>query len=94
MSNSVEEIKELLYKAEEYQAGVIILTNALYELREEGGKVKFCIYTKSGRNNCTLDLSEKNANECLKVFIDGYNEQIRTIKKEINTMLDGMIDNV
>lgn len=85
-------IQNALSKAEEFQDGVNTLVNALNVLREEGGKVKLSVYTKSGHGDCTSELTEKSADECLKVLIREYNDLIIGIKKEINEMMDSMID--
>lgn len=85
-------VRDMLYKAEEYRNGAAILADALDALREEGGKVKLCVYTKSGHEDCTSELTEKSSEECLKILIKEYNDQIRAIQKEVNEVLDGMID--
>lgn len=92
MSSGSEKIRDMLYKAEEYQRGAHILADALDALREEGGEVKLCVYTKSGHKDCTSILTEKTSEECLKILIKEYNDQVKSIKEEVNVVLDNMID--
>lgn len=92
MSSNVNEVRNKLYEAETYLKGIHILSDALDALREEGGSVKLCVYTKSGYKDCTTELTEKTSEECLKVLIKEYNDQIKSIKEEVNSVLDGMID--
>lgn len=92
MSSGSEEVRDGLRRAEEYLRGAHILADALDALREEGGKVKLCVYTKSGHKDCVTELTEKSSEECLKIIIKEYNDQIKSIKEGVNIILDGMID--
>lgn len=86
------QIQNALAKAEEFQDSINTLVNALDILREEGGKVTLSVYTKSGHGNCTSELTEKSADECLRVLIKEYNGLIVKVKQDVNVMMDSMID--
>lgn len=92
MSNSSERVRSLIYQAEEYMRSNSTLVEALDVLKKEGGKVRLVVYNKSGHIDCTVELTEKSTDECLKILIREYNECIKNIKEEVNDILDGMID--
>lgn len=91
MRDKRQQIQNMLFKAEEYQDGVKVLIDALDTLKKEGGKVTLNVYTKSGRGNCTSELSERTADKCLKILIEQYEGMIVDIKIDIDEIMDLMI---
>lgn len=87
MSNMRDKIicvEELKCRAEK-------LEKARDTYRKEGGKTIFSVYTSSGHDNYTLELSKQSTEKIFGVLIDEYNEQVKQIKKDIIKDFDLLI---
>lgn len=79
----MSDMRDMVRQAEDFEKGAKILVQARDAWRKEGGKVVFSVYTKSGHDNCTSELTKKSVEKVFEILIGEYNDQIRDIKSQI-----------
>lgn len=77
------DINAQLSKCEEIYESIDTLLKGVGRLREHGGTAKFILYPKDG-HICESIITEKTAEEFIKVLITEYYDRLNSIKKEIN----------
>lgn len=85
-------IMQALSEADELAESIKTLKDAFDALREEGGKVKLIVRTKSGRCDCTTELSEKTSEKCLTILVASYNERLATLSKDVESYISGKME--
>lgn len=78
-----DNINSKLSKCEEIYESIDNLLEGLERLRERGGTAKFILYPKDG-HMCESIITEKTAEEFIKVLKAEYYDRLKSIKKEIN----------
>ena len=90
-----DNINAQLSKCEEIYISIDNLLEGLEHLREHGGTAKFILYPKDSYM-CESLITEKTAEEFVKVLKTEYYDRLKSIKKEINESfekIDSLVDN-
>lgn len=85
-------IIEALNEADALAEKIQFLKEAMDVLREEGGKAKLIIKSKSGRYDYTAELNEKLGEECLQVMVKDFNERLSALSKEVESYISGKME--
>lgn len=88
-------ISTQLSKCEEIYESIDNLLEGLERLRAHGGIAKFILYPNDG-HMCESLITEKTAEEFVKVLKTEYHDRLKSIKKELNESfenMDSLIDN-
>ena len=89
-----DNIDTQLSKCEKIYESIDNLLEGLEHLREHGGTAKFILYPNDG-HKCESLITEKTAEEFVKVLKTEYYDRLKSIKKEINESfenIDSLVD--
>lgn len=75
-----------------YKDDIDKLVESRNALRKEGGKVKFCVYTASGHDNITSELTSDSTEKVFEILINEYKDKIKEIKSITLEVFDSIIN--
>lgn len=78
---------EVLNQIDSIAQNIEFLGGAINALKEEGGKAKLIVKTKTGSYDYTVELNEKLAEKCLKAMVEDYNERLSALPKEVESYI-------
>lgn len=84
-----DDINAQLSKCEEIYKSIDNLLEGLERFRERGGTAKFILYPKDGYM-CESIITEKTAEEFVKVLKTEYYYRLKSIQKEINESFENI----